>query len=255
MQEQLTARKSVELFHLVFLRALFSELPDKRLVAVKGGINLRFYFHSVRFSEDIDLDVTTIAPGTLENKIDRLLASPKVVAPLAARGLAISDVGKPKQTGTAQKWKLGVTSAGAAHTERTKIEFSRRDALDTASYDAIDAAVANVYGLPTFLATHYQTADAVRQKVHALADRKETQPRDVFDLSLLLSRPDAPKKLDDEATEWIDAAVANAMTLGHADYSSLVVAYLDPEQADLYSPKEYWETMQLDVISKLEAMK
>jgi predicted nucleotidyltransferase component of viral defense system len=51
----------VELFHLVFVRALFSELSDKRLVAIKGGINLRFYFQSVRFSEDLDLDVAGLA--------------------------------------------------------------------------------------------------------------------------------------------------------------------------------------------------
>jgi hypothetical protein len=184
-----------------------------------------------------------------------LLASPKILAPLAARGLSISDIGKPKQTPTAQKWKLGIVTGDARQTERTKIEFSRRDSVDTASFEAIDDAVANAYGLPTFLATHYPTADAVRQKVHALADRRETQPRDVFDLSLLLSRPDAPKQLDEEAAGWIDAAVASAMTLEYPDYVSLVVAYLDPEHADVYSPKEYWDTMQLDVISKLEVLK
>ena len=50
--EVMNTRQVVELFHLVFVRALFSNLPDKTLIAIKGGINLRFYFQSVRFSED-----------------------------------------------------------------------------------------------------------------------------------------------------------------------------------------------------------
>ncbi|MGE0547346.1 MAG: hypothetical protein AB7O24_08975 [Kofleriaceae bacterium] len=40
----MTARQIVELVHLVFVRALFANLSDKRLLAVKGGINLRFFF-------------------------------------------------------------------------------------------------------------------------------------------------------------------------------------------------------------------
>jgi hypothetical protein len=43
-------RQSVELFHLVFLRALFATAEDRERVALKGGCNLRFYFGSVRYS-------------------------------------------------------------------------------------------------------------------------------------------------------------------------------------------------------------
>ena len=52
----LSARQSIELFHLVFLRALVAKGEDKTLIALKGGCNLRFYFDSVRYSEDIDFD-------------------------------------------------------------------------------------------------------------------------------------------------------------------------------------------------------
>lgn len=69
----LTARQSVELFHLVFLHAFVAQ--DKERVAVKGGCNLRFFMGSVRYSEDMDLD-TAIPKTTLKNKVDRLLASP-----------------------------------------------------------------------------------------------------------------------------------------------------------------------------------
>ena len=49
-----TVRQVVEMFHLVFLRALVAKGDDKALFALKGGCNLRFYFGSLRYSEDID---------------------------------------------------------------------------------------------------------------------------------------------------------------------------------------------------------
>lgn len=61
---------------LVFLRALVAKGEDKGLVALKGGCNLRFFFGSTRYSEDMDLDVVVIAKETLRNKVERLLKSP-----------------------------------------------------------------------------------------------------------------------------------------------------------------------------------
>src|SRR4051812_4196914 len=126
----MTARETVELFHLVFVRALFAGLGDKRLLAVKGGINLRLFFQSVRLSEDLDLDVTTMSKEALENRVDRLLKAPAVVSPLKARGIIIRDVPKPKQTETVQKWKLAVASSDTSVDQRTKIEFSRRATVE-----------------------------------------------------------------------------------------------------------------------------
>ena len=62
----------IELFHLLFLRQLEGKL-DKKLYALKGGCNLRFYFKSIRYSEDIDFDVSIISKETLENKINKIL--------------------------------------------------------------------------------------------------------------------------------------------------------------------------------------
>jgi hypothetical protein len=60
-------RQYVELFHLLFLRQLASG-EDRSLIALKGGCNLRFFFGSIRYSEDMDLDVWTMARETLKNK-------------------------------------------------------------------------------------------------------------------------------------------------------------------------------------------
>lgn len=55
----------------MFLRALVAKGEDKSLVALKGGCNLRFFFGSERYSEDMDLDVVVMARETLKNKVDR----------------------------------------------------------------------------------------------------------------------------------------------------------------------------------------
>ena len=72
--------KIVEFFQLIFVRALTARLEDKTLVSLKGGCNLRFFFGSVRFSEDIDFDIAVIAKRTLQQKIEALLAGPTVTA-------------------------------------------------------------------------------------------------------------------------------------------------------------------------------
>src|SRR5262245_10025413 len=154
----MTARQIVELFHLVFVRALFANLNDKNLLAIKGGINMRFYFQSPRLSEGLDLDVMTMSKGTLENRVDRLLASPTVTSPLRARGVVIQDISKPKQTNTVQRWKLEVASPSASIHDRTKIEFSRRARVDAALVERIDEEVANAHQIPAFLANHYPCA-------------------------------------------------------------------------------------------------
>src|SRR5262245_61830738 len=144
-------RAAVEFFHLVFLRALVGKGQDKSLFAVKGGCNLRFYFGSVRYSEDIDLDVTVVAKGTLRNKVDRLLGSPLVTAPLKTRGLEVTEVSAPKQTETTQRWKVGLKVGGRSLALRTKIEFSRRGTVDGTSFEVVPAEVLRPYGLTPFL--------------------------------------------------------------------------------------------------------
>src|SRR3954469_16882001 len=98
-------RHAVEHFHLLFLRQLSTGMDRMRFL-VKGGCNLRFFFGSVRYSEDLDLDVLEMPRGTLKNKVDRLLEAPALALPLQAQGLAIENVSAPKQTDTTQRWKL-----------------------------------------------------------------------------------------------------------------------------------------------------
>jgi len=48
-----------EVFHLEFLR-WFGKRVRTNYYALKGGVNLRFFFNSFRYSEDMDLDTHTI---------------------------------------------------------------------------------------------------------------------------------------------------------------------------------------------------
>ncbi len=250
----LSVRQSTELFHLVFLRALVAKGEDKSLVALKGGCNLRFFFGSVRYSEAMDLDVVVVAKETLKNKVDRLLRSPAVTAPLRTHGLTIVEASAPKQTETTQRWKVALRREGDELPIRTKVEFSRRDYIEGTKFEAADREVLRPYGLTPVLATHYTTAAAIRQKVHALAMRTEPQARDVFDLSLLLSRPDAGGLLLDAAAKrWLTDAIDHAMGLSFDEYTSQVVAFLEPSQAEVYAARPAWAAMQVDVAERLEA--
>ena len=245
------ARQTVEYFHLVFLRGLVARGEDKALIALKGGCNLRFFFSSIRYSEDLDFDVVVMAKGKLKNKVERLLKSPLVTAPLLARQVVITDVTAPKQTDATQRWKVGLEVKGSAAPLRTKIEFSRRDAIEGAAFEAVAPAVVAPHGLTPMLATHYRVGAAIAQKIVALAGRPEPQARDVFDLNLLFARTGAT------AIRWPakarrSQAIENAMGISFDDYSSQVVAYLDPEQAAPFESRDAWEQMQEAVVARLE---
>jgi predicted nucleotidyltransferase component of viral defense system len=244
------------MFHLVFLRALVAKGEDKGLVALKGGCNLRFFFGSVRYSEDMDLDVVVIARETLKNKVERLLRAPVVTAPLKTQGLTIVETSAPKQTETTQRWKVGLRREGDELPIRTKVEFSRRDAIEGATFEATDREVLRPYGLTPVLAVHYTTGAAIRQKIHALAARTEPQARDVFDLSLLLARSDtAGLTLDAASKGWLADAVDHAMGISFDEYASKVVTFLEPRHAELYAERSAWNAMQEDVVGRLEALR
>src|SRR5712692_1701118 len=46
------------------------------------GCNLRFFFESVRYSEDIDLDVTRLPVHTWKEKVAKILGRPALALPL-----------------------------------------------------------------------------------------------------------------------------------------------------------------------------
>jgi len=247
-------QNSVELFHLLFLRHM-SEKLDKGLYAVKGGCNLRFFFKSIRYSEDLDIDVKTVAKETLRNKINKVFEGQLFQQALSARGMEIDRLSEPKQTETTQRWKMSIKLANAPMPMPTKIEFSRRHMEEACVFELIDPELIQSYQLYPILANHYTQEAAFCQKINALVHRTEVQARDIFDLQLLLDRGAKPDCLPDVLRKQLDVAIEHALSVDFSAFRAQVVAYLMDEYQDYYASSQIWDQIQNRVISVLEGVK
>jgi len=243
-------RQAIEVFHLLFLHA-FGARVDRALYVLKGGCNLRFYCRSIRYSEDMDLDVRTMSVATLRNNVERVLAGPTLAQLVQTHGLALEEHSAPKQTETTQRWKLSVRRLDARRPVPTKIEFSRRRLDAGAEIAPVDPAVLRRYRLYPVLVQHYGLTPAFAQKVAALAGRSETQARDVFDLKLLLDQGAVPGA---GLGKLLPAAIEKAMSVGYDQFAGQVLAYLEPEYQDQYRARRVWESLQEEVVRRLEEL-
>ena len=248
-----TIRQSIEQFHLIFLDQLSRNL-DNKLFAVKGGCNLRFFFHSLRYSEDLDIDVHTIAVNTLKHKVDKLLKSATLHQILRTRHLTVSHVGTPKQTDTTQRWKITLLDKHSIALN-TKIEFSRRQFHDGVAFEPVEPELIQQYRLMPFLCPHYEPVVAITQKIEALAGRAQTQARDIFDLYFLMALKGVKPEKTTLTAELIETAQNNLMTIAYQDYKSQVVAYLSPETQSQFGSQPFWDRLLENVMSALENIK
>lgn len=242
MSLRLTDAKIIELFHLAFFQVLQARLDQSRYV-VKGGANLRYYFESLRYSEDVDLDAVAIEPWRLEEKIDAVLVSRAMELLLRTVDLTVEQVTKPKQTETTQRWKLSLAVRGRAPL-RTRIEFSHREADPRRVLEAVPDRVVAPYALRAPTMFHYSADAAIEQKIEALARRSETQARDVFDLELLLRRHRDAVRPGRMKRRLLDAAVERAFELPFEAFQDQVVSFLDPDAVELYNDRSEWARMQ-----------
>ncbi|MFO1492232.1 MAG: nucleotidyl transferase AbiEii/AbiGii toxin family protein [Kiritimatiellia bacterium] len=240
--------QAVEYFHLSFLRA-FSARVDKRLWALKGGCNLRFFHRSIRYSEDMDLDIKILARETLRKNVAAILDSTALGAGLRLKGIELTGWSDPKQTDTVQRWKMRLRLPGRGLEAPTKIEFSRRGLDAGAACAVILPEILNEHMLPVFLASHYARDAAIRQKIGALAHRAETQARDIFDLNLLLDAGGRPPPDLGESLRL--QAVERAQMVGHEDFLSQVVAFLPPDWQDHYRDASAWDLILRRVVVSL----
>ena len=99
--EPLSNAQITELFHAAFLDVLSKRLDPARYV-LKGGANLRYFFESLRYSEDIDLDIIGVEPWGLEDKVDGVLESGTMKTVLRVSSLAIAELqsqSRPRRRG------------------------------------------------------------------------------------------------------------------------------------------------------------
>ena len=247
-------RQAIEIFHLLFLRH-FGARVGKALFALKGGCNLRFFMKSIRYSEDMDLDIRTMAVGTLQNNVNRVLAEPAYIRGLRAQDIEMVRTAQPKQTQTTQRWKLTLRNVESGAEVPTKIEFSRRELDDEKAVESVDAGIIQTYRLYPVIVQHYTVHAAFAQKVSALALREQVESRDVFDLKLLMDAGGAERPLPETTAANLPAAIDNAMAVDYDAFAGQVLAYLEPEYQDHYGTKQAWSKLQVQVVNGLEALR
>ena len=146
------SRQHREVFHFLFLERLL-KISDPRLYVLKGGVNLRFYFNSPRYSEDMDLDVLGGSVTTLNKNGYRILKDPAFIRSLSTFGITeviVNDPGKAKQTQTTQRFRARIITR-AGESLPIKVEFSRRGPDDGFLTENINPEVARPYrttGIP-----------------------------------------------------------------------------------------------------------
>jgi predicted nucleotidyltransferase component of viral defense system len=225
--------------------------------SLKGGVNLRLFFKSNRYSEDIDIDVKTISVDSLKKKVIKILISPSFINNLKTFGIReikIPDLTKAKQTDTTQRFKIYLlTSTGGDYF--TKIEFSRRGFTGAPFVESIPASVLRQYGIMPFLVSHYPGYIAVIQKISAILSRQSIQPRDIFDLYLLSSQVKLSefKNLFFTKRDFLKVS-ENIMSVDFYLFRDLVVEYMSDEDRKIYGSPVAWDDIKLKTISFIEEL-
>ena len=245
-------RQLIEIFHILFCQRLAQKV-DRQLMSLKGGCNLRFFHHSIRYSEDIDFDVVTVSVETLRKNVEKILADTTFNALLRSqRKIEIADWSVPKQTEVTQRWKVQLKVGNEALTLPTKIEFSRREKeLSGALVEPLPTSLITEYSIQPFLFPHYELARALEQKLMALVHRTETQARDVIDLKVLKDRLTS-EKLNAVSQDLKIKAVETLMSVSYDDFKSQVWPYLMEEFQEFYDSKKSWSELQDEVVRFIE---
>ncbi len=254
MRAALTLVQLVEVFHLAFLSVLQVRLNQDRYI-LKGGANLRHFFDSPRYSQDMDLDAIRIERWKLEEKIDEVLESKALIQTILTQGISITKITKPKQTGTTQRWKIALVPYGRREPYWTKIEFSRRGPKGASQLDQIPGPVVEKYAMRPPTVRHYLAEAMIRQKVEALTERSGTQARDVFDLDLLFRHSPGPTRHQRLSQKRVKEAIERVIELPFGAFRTQVVEFLEPDVVELYDHSRAWDEIQQRVIEKLARLR
>jgi predicted nucleotidyltransferase component of viral defense system len=247
----------IEIFHLLFLQVLTSHSQD--WFVLKGGANLRYYFDSVRYSNDIDLDFFRKEGWQVERAVDAALAGKALEVLLSHQDLEIRESTKPKQTETTRRWKLGLAqSSTQGGLIGTKLEFSHRGTTGSdILYETIPNRVVDPYAIRPATMSHYGQIAALEQKIAALALRSETKARDIFDLELLLRIRRAEvtfPELNGNLAAQAAQAAQKAMDVTYSSFRSEVIPFLDPDMTELFDGEDNWNRMREGVSNELSAI-
>jgi predicted nucleotidyltransferase component of viral defense system len=242
-------REAVERFHLVFLRH-FAAVISPGTICLKGGVNLRLYYNSPRLSEDIDFDARVVGVDILRKNVNRVLSARPLLTELASVGITLGEINPAKQTQTAQRWKFHVIHEG--NSVPTRLEFSRRqdEPFESNVTEPPAAALLAAQQVVPFVFNHYAPPAAYRQKINALATRREVQARDAFDLHHLSQYAAAGREAP---PELVTQAIEKLGLISFAMFQDQVVPFLPADLASYYGTPEAWKAMSEKVWHDLVA--
>lgn len=246
-----------EVFHLEFLRR-FGRKVKAEFYTVKGGTNLRFFFNSIRYSEDMDIDLKGVRVNLIKDTVMNILENADFRNNLKSydvEDIIPPDMSKAKQTETTQRFKVHlITSSG--EDLFTKVEFSRRGFKGEIVVEEVADNVLRAYKMAPLVIPHYDMRSAVMQKIGALAARSVIQARDIFDLYIMSSQyqPIAAEGLTTGPSK-VARAHENLFEVSFEQFRDTVVSYLALEEQALYASAERWDEIKLKVASFLEEIR
>jgi predicted nucleotidyltransferase component of viral defense system len=259
----LTDIEAREALHVLVLEKLAEEVRSD-LFVVKGGMNVRLFFGSVRYSEDMDLDVEAAGRACVVRSIGKTLSSPWLQARLRAVGLTgVEYSGRPsKNTDTTYRVKLKVVnSAGIGFPTKIEASFRGRPADEAAVCEEADGRVVRKYMPPMegrLVIPHYPVNAAARQKMRALADRRTPEARDVFDLYVLArgtrASLDLPFLRRGLTAGQLASARQRVWVLDYRAYLENVVEFLSVEDRREFDSQALWEERQLFAVELIDAV-
>lgn len=258
ISQPLSARQAREVLHLALLEELAAKLGTENW-SVKGGVNLRAYFGSVRYSEDVDLDVAPFKRQAVKRHLREILKPggrfARRLREYGIQELRIDEKEISKDSETTLRFKRQVVVGGVPHSTTVEVSFRAPRDGDSPRLAPVHPKVTDLYGtwFAGLLAMHYPRESAISQKLDALANRTAVQARDVFDICWLLREPVSSDALGRIAQRLgradLQGARARAQEIPYDEYRDKVLEYLDPADAPPYTGEEVWLEQQVTVIS------
>jgi len=246
-----------EIFHLEFLRWLSRKVKAEHY-ALKGGANLRFFFKSIRYSEDMDLDVQKIKLETLKEVVMKILKAPSFQESFITFGITEilpPDITRAKQTETTQRFKVHLITRSGEDLF-TKIEFSRRGIKEKVVVQSVSPSILRAYKVSPLLIPHYDVQSAIIQKIDAVITRSIIQPRDIFDLYVLMPQynPDDTEGIQINRAK-LNRAHDNVFEVGFGQFRDMVIPYLPPDDQSIYNSSTLWDDIKLKVGSFIDELR
>jgi len=245
-----------EIFHLEFLRWLGKKV-NLSYYALKGGVNLRFFYNSFRYSEDMDFNARIIKVSDLRNKVTQILKSTSFqnnLQPFGISEIIPPDVARAKQTLTIQRFKVHLITA-QGEDFFTKIEFSRRKFENNIKIETVSSTILREYKLAPLLAPHYDITSMVSQKIEALENRKIIQARDAFDIYILSTQIESADREKIKLNpKKITKSCENIYEISFEQFRDSVVAYLSAGEQKIYDSSQLWDEIRLKTVNFIEGL-